>query len=97
MNGKHRADRDPAEERPAVDYSADYTAEPEAAGPNAAQPDAADPEAAGPDAAGETLDQPVLDGAEDHSETDIDPRKGMSDPALIRDIEHGKRTINPYG
>ncbi len=45
----------------------------------------------------ETLDEPVLDGAEDHSDTEVDPRKGMSDPALIRDIEHGKKTTNPYG
>lgn len=45
----------------------------------------------------ETLDEPVLDGAEDHSEKDADPRKGMSDPALIRDIESGKKSRNPYG
>lgn len=52
------------------------------------QPDAAEPE--------EKLDEPVLDGAEDHEETDVDPRKGMSDPALIRDVESAKKTTNPY-
>lgn len=45
----------------------------------------------------ETIDEPVLDGATDHSDTDADPRKGDSDPALIRDIESGKKTTNPYG
>lgn len=45
----------------------------------------------------EVADEPVLEGSEDHSEKDIDPRKGMSDPALIRDIEEGKKTVNPYG
>lgn len=49
------------------------------------------------DSADEVIDEPVLDGSEDHSEGDIDPRKGMSDPALIRDIESGKKTVNPYG
>lgn len=45
----------------------------------------------------ETIDEPVLDGATDHSSTDVDPRKGESDPALIRDVESGKKTKNPYG
>lgn len=54
------------------------------------------------DSAGEAsdetvVDEPVLDGADDHTEDDVDPRKGMSDPALIRDIEHGEKTVNPYG
>lgn len=44
-----------------------------------------------------TLDAPVLDGAEEHDETDVDPRKGEDDPALIRDVESGKKTVNPYG
>jgi len=48
-------------------------------------------------AADATLDTPVLDGAEEHAETDIDPRKGEDDPALIRDVESGKKTVNPYG
>lgn len=45
----------------------------------------------------DTLDAPVLDGAEEHDETDVDPRKGEDDPALIRDVESGKKTVNPYG
>lgn len=57
------------------------------------QPDAAKIDAEEPE---EELDEPVLDGAEDHDETDVDPRKGMSDPALIRDVESGKKTANPY-
>ncbi|MFA5606485.1 MAG: hypothetical protein WDA07_04775 [Leucobacter sp.] len=44
-----------------------------------------------------TMDEPVMDGAEEHREEDVDPRKGMTDPALIRDIEAGKKTTNPYG
>jgi len=44
----------------------------------------------------ETVNEPVLDGAED-SAPDVDPRKGQSDPALIRDVESGKKTVNPYG
>lgn len=43
-----------------------------------------------------TIDEPVLDGAEDRT-PDADPRKGKSDPALIRDVESGKKTVNPYG
>lgn len=46
---------------------------------------------------GDTIDEPVLDGATDHSEKDVDPRKGMDDPALIRDVDTGKKTKNPYG
>lgn len=45
----------------------------------------------------EEVDHPMLDGAEEHIDEDVDPRKGMSDPALIRDIESGKKTANPYG
>lgn len=45
----------------------------------------------------DSLDEPVLDGAEDHSRDDIDPRKGLADPALIRDIDAEKKTTNPYG
>jgi hypothetical protein len=43
------------------------------------------------------LDEPVLDGADEYVDEDVDPRKGLSDPALIRDIESGKKTTNPYG
>jgi hypothetical protein len=45
----------------------------------------------------EMLDEPVLDGSDEHPEEQIDPREGKSDPALIRDIESGKKTVNPYG
>jgi hypothetical protein len=44
-----------------------------------------------------TIDEPDMDGAEEHLEEDVDPRKGMTDPALIRDIESGKKTTTPYG
>lgn len=55
----------------------------------------------GRDASDDDIDEPVMDGATDRDEGDddgepIDPRKGMSDPALIRDVESGK-TTNPYG
>lgn len=45
----------------------------------------------------ETVDAPVMDGAEELFDGDEDPRKGMSDPALIRDVKEGKKTVNPYG
>ncbi|MFV0434842.1 MAG: hypothetical protein ACK5LO_12770 [Leucobacter sp.] len=44
-----------------------------------------------------TIDEPVLDGADEKLEDDVDPRKGLEDPALIRDVESGEATINPYG
>lgn len=44
-----------------------------------------------------TVDEPVLEGADDHSSDDVDPRKGEDDPGLIRDVESGKKTANPYG
>ena len=43
------------------------------------------------------LDEPVLDGSDEHPDEQLDPREGMSDPALIRAVETGKRTVNPYG
>ena len=52
-----------------------------------------DPEDTDPE---NTIDEPVLDGAEDRT-PDADPRTGTSDPALIRDVESGKKTVNPYG
>lgn len=55
------------------------------------QPDARD------ETSEDTLDAPVLDGAEETFDGDEDPRKGDSDPALIRDVEHHKKTTNPYG
>lgn len=45
----------------------------------------------------ETIDEPVLDGATDPVRGDEDPRKGMSDPGLIRDVDSGKKSKNPYG
>ncbi|MBK0422110.1 hypothetical protein JD292_08480 [Leucobacter sp. CSA2] len=45
----------------------------------------------------ETLDEPVMDGATEPFDADADPRKGEDDPALIRDVESGKPTTNPYG
>lgn len=44
-----------------------------------------------------TVDEPVLDGATEHANADVDPRKGLTDPALIRDVEADKKTANPYG
>lgn len=44
----------------------------------------------------ETVVEPVLDGSEEHPEEVIDPRKGMTDPALIRHTETGKKSLNPY-
>ena len=49
---------------------------------------------------GETLDHPVMDGStlSDEEEREVvNPRRGMEDPALIRDTEEGKKTPNPYG
>lgn len=45
-----------------------------------------------------TTDEPVLDGAEEIFEGDEDPRKGMSDPALIRHPSEGEadKNIAPY-
>lgn len=45
----------------------------------------------------ETVDEPVMDGATDTFDGDEDPRKGRSDPSLIRDVEEGEKTVNPYG
>ncbi|MHA3684233.1 hypothetical protein ACXR2T_09080 [Leucobacter sp. HY1910] len=44
----------------------------------------------------DTVDEPVMDGATDTFNGDEDPRKGMSDPALIRHPEEGNRTVNPF-
>lgn len=49
---------------------------------------------------GETQDRPILDGStmsDEEEEKVEDPRKGMTDPALIRDTESGKKSTNPYG
>lgn len=44
----------------------------------------------------ETLDKPVMDGADEVFEGDEDPRKGMSDPALIRHPKKDDKTVAPY-
>lgn len=44
----------------------------------------------------ETIDAPVMDGATEVFEGNEDPRKGQSDPALIRHPEEGKKTVNPF-
>lgn len=44
----------------------------------------------------ESLDTPVMDGATDTFNGNEDPRKGQSDPALIRHAEEGKKTVNPF-
>ena len=45
----------------------------------------------------ETVDEPVLDGADETFDGDEDPRKGDVDPALIRNLETHEPTVNPYG
>lgn len=44
----------------------------------------------------ETIDEPIMDGATDTFEGNEDPRKSMSDPALIRHPEEGDKTLKPY-
>lgn len=47
---------------------------------------------------GETLDHPVLDGStmSDEAEREVDnPRRGMSDPGLVRHPETGEKTPTP--
>lgn len=49
---------------------------------------------------GETLDHPILDGStlSDEEERQVEnPRRGMSDPGLIRQTDTGKKSANPYG
>lgn len=43
-----------------------------------------------------TLDEPVMDGADDKPERGEDPRKGLSDPALVRHPDKGDKTVAPY-
>lgn len=40
--------------------------------------------------------EPVMDGAEEVFEGDEDPRKGQTDPALIRHPSEGDKTAKPY-
>ncbi|MEB4614013.1 hypothetical protein [Leucobacter sp. M11] len=44
----------------------------------------------------ETLDEPVMDGADEVFADDSDPRKGESDPALIRHPSKDDATTAPY-
>lgn len=44
----------------------------------------------------ELIDEPVMDGADEVFEGDEDPRKGQSDPALIRHPAEADKTISPY-
>lgn len=44
----------------------------------------------------QTLDEPVMDGAEEEFEGNEDPRKGMADPALVRHPEKDDKTVAPY-
>lgn len=45
----------------------------------------------------ETLDDPVMEGANDEVRGDEDPRKGLTDPALIRHPDTEKKSANPFG
>ncbi|GAA1617957.1 hypothetical protein [Leucobacter chromiireducens] len=50
-----------------------------------------------PDTPSEDLiDEPVMDGATDTMDNSADPRKGQSDPALIRHPEKGDKNTAPY-
>lgn len=44
----------------------------------------------------ETLDEPVMDGSTEEEASNVDPRKGQSDPALIRHPEKDDKTSAPY-
>lgn len=44
----------------------------------------------------ETLDAPVMDGSTEEEASNVDPRKGQSDPALIRHPEKDDKTSAPY-
>lgn len=44
----------------------------------------------------DTLDKPVMDGADNEFAEDSDPRKGESDPALIRHPSKDDVTVAPY-
>ncbi|GAA1318462.1 hypothetical protein ACFSWE_07330 [Leucobacter albus] len=43
-----------------------------------------------------TIDEPIMDGATDTQPSDADPRKGQSDPALVRHPEKDDKTTSPY-
>lgn len=44
----------------------------------------------------ETIDQPVMDGANEVFDGTEDPRKGDSDPALVRHPSKDDETTAPY-
>lgn len=44
----------------------------------------------------ETMDEPVMDGADEEFDGDEDPRKGESDPGLIRHPEKDDKNTAPY-
>lgn len=44
----------------------------------------------------ETIDEPVMDGADENFDGDEDPRKGQSDPGLIRHPEKDDKNTAPY-
>ncbi len=44
----------------------------------------------------ETIDEPVMDGATETYRGDEDPRKGETDPALVRHPERDDKTTAPY-
>lgn len=44
----------------------------------------------------DTIDEPVMDGANEVFDGDEDPRKGESDPALVRHPERDDETPAPY-
>lgn len=44
----------------------------------------------------ETLDEPVMDGADEVFDGDEDPRKGQVDPGLIRHPEKDDKNTAPY-
>lgn len=49
----------------------------------------------GPDADEETIDEPVLDGANETNSPSDNPRFGMDDPGLVRNTETGEKTPIP--
>lgn len=44
----------------------------------------------------DTVDEPVMDGADEEFDGDANPRKGQSDPGLIRHPDKNDKTTAPY-
>ncbi|MFF8816745.1 hypothetical protein ACF07D_01945 [Leucobacter sp. NPDC015123] len=44
----------------------------------------------------DTVDEPVMDGADEEFDGDANPRKEQSDPGLIRHPDKGDKTTAPY-